>query len=220
MAHPPKDITGQKFGKLTALQRVGSASQWGKTRALWDCECECGNHIEVTLNDLQRRRRTECGCSKHGMSRSKVYQAWSDMKQRCLNPTTPRFKDYGERGLKLDPDWMDFVVFYNELGDPPTNNHSLERINNCLGYVSGNVCWATSKQQANNRRSNHQIEYMGETMNLTEWAERLGMPPHTLSTRIVTYKWTVKRAFETPVRKVYRTGAQCPDEISDFLDDL
>ena len=223
MAHPPKDISNQTFGNLTALYRVGSVVRYGRTRALWNCECSCGSQVEVTSRDLIMGSRKSCGCLKPGMSRTKVYQAWADMKQRCLNPMNSRFKDYGERGLKLEAAWIEapigFQNFYEEVGDPPTPEHTLERIDNDLGYVAGNVCWSLPHEQSRNRRSNHLVEYKGRTQCLTDWAIELGVLPKTLSTRINTYKWPIERAFETPVRDIVRTGCRCPDWLVELAED-
>lgn len=53
------DLAGQKFGRLTVIQRAGT----NKHRAtLWLCQCECGNTTTVATQDLTRGHTQSCGC--------------------------------------------------------------------------------------------------------------------------------------------------------------
>lgn len=56
----PKDITGQKFGRLTAVKPVG---KYGG-QYVWQCACECGNTIESPISELLRGGTKSCGCYK------------------------------------------------------------------------------------------------------------------------------------------------------------
>lgn len=57
--HPYKDITGQRFHRLTALYRVR-----GKDAPLWHCRCDCGNEVELSYNALVYANVQSCGCKK------------------------------------------------------------------------------------------------------------------------------------------------------------
>lgn len=86
--------------------------------------------------------------------RGKVYTAWLQIKQRCHNPRHHQYANYGGRGILVCDTWRtSFDAFYAEVGDPPTPQHSLDRRNNEKGYEPGNCRWATSHEQAQNRRS-------------------------------------------------------------------
>lgn len=102
--------------------------------------------------------------------------------------------------------WADaqtgFAAFLAYIGLPPTPQHTVDRCENGLGYVPGNVRWATAKQQARNRSSNHFLVYKGKYMSLAEAAERSGLKYSTLWMRLVARRWTVEQALETPLRGV------------------
>lgn len=81
------------------------------------------------------------------------YRAWQNMKHRCYNPNHASYKNYGARGIKVCDEWMhDFTAFYRELGPRPSDNHSIDRIDNDGHYEPGNVRWATRTMQQYNRR--------------------------------------------------------------------
>lgn len=221
LGHSGVDLTGQRFGKLTVIKRECSTLVLGAW--IWLCKCDCGRQVVAPTNRLRAKRVWHCGCMGHGrhsMSGTKVHRAWQSMKERCYNPNHSDFHNYGQRGIVVCDKWRtDFLSFYEHIGDPPSERHSVDRIDMNGNYEPGNVRWATPKEQARNQRNNRLLTYKGERHCLNEWAEILSVKPITLYHRIRN-GWTVERAFETPVEPRYRTGAQCPDEISDFLDDL
>ncbi len=77
---------------------------------------------------------------RHGLSNSGAYSSWRNMKARCNNPNDPKFKHYGGRGITVCDRWSSFQNFYEDMGERP-NGHSIDRINNDLGYEPGNCQW-------------------------------------------------------------------------------
>ena len=145
----------------------------------------------------------------HGHSResgrSPEYAAWDNMIQRCTNPKKANFKWYGGRGIGVCERWRtSFSSFLADIGPRPSLAHSLDRFPDNNGdYAPGNVRWATRAEQHQNTRANVQLTYGGETLYLTEWARRFGLPSGTLSSR-VSRGWSTVRAL-TASRRAHTT---------------
>jgi len=120
----------------------------------------------------------------HGMTNTALFKTWSAMKARCQNPRHRQFNDYGGRGIKVCPEWStSFDTFRSHMGDRP-DGLELDRINNDGNYEPGNCRWATPKQNSNNRRSCHIIEFEGVSKTLTEWADGIQLHASSLRARI------------------------------------
>lgn len=124
------------------------------------------------------------------------------MIERCENENNHSFHNYGERGITVCKKWRnDFTAFCKwarENGYSP--GLMIDRIDNDRGYSPKNCRWTDAKTQARNRRTNVVIEFQGESMTMIEWAETLGLEPHTLQKRFAS-GWSVERALTTPLVK-------------------
>lgn len=130
---------------------------------------------------------------KHGMTDTPEYKVWNNMYSRCLNKNHPRYKDWGGRGITIDKKWLKFEGFYEDMGDRPGGNYTLERKDNSLGYSKDNCYWATTREQAINRRSNRILTANGYKFTMIEWSEKLNINPVTLSSRL-RRGWSVEEA--------------------------
>lgn len=120
----------------------------------------------------------------HGKSRTKVYRAWQQMKQRCFNKKNKGFGHYGGRGVIVCARWRDsFENFYKDMGEPPTKNHSIDRINNDGNYEPNNCRWATIKQQNQNQTKTIYLTYKGKTKTISEWSREIGISIQTMHSR-------------------------------------
>jgi hypothetical protein len=139
----------------------------------------------------------------HGMSggkagRHRIYRIWANMKSRCLCKTNPRYKDYGGRGITLCKQWAEsFEKFYLDVGDPPTNEHSIDRINNNKGYYLSNIRWATRAEQNRNSRRCKFVTIKGESKPINVWCRETGISYCTYKQRIRN-GWDIVAAVSTP----------------------
>lgn len=200
------DISGKAFGKLRAVSHVGNGR--------WECLCECGNKVVKVGANLRSGNTSTCGeypcCKwpKHGMSRSKEWNTWRGMWERCTNPNHQKFYNYGAKKVKVHPAWKDFSVFFRDVGKKPSPKHSLDRFPNKKGnYEPGNVRWATQRQQCRNSAKNVLYTAFGKTMCLTEWAEEVGMSVQTLAWRLNHEKQPIEIALR-PVLKRNKPNAK------------
>jgi hypothetical protein len=119
------------------------------------------------------------------------------MHQRCTNQAHPQYKDYGMRGIWVDPRWNTFAAFLADMGERPPGL-SLDRIDNNGPYSKENCRWATWSQQMNNRRVARRITWGGQTKSLSDWAKWLGVPKITVAKRVYDYNWPLDLAVSTP----------------------
>jgi hypothetical protein len=137
----------------------------------------------------------------HGMTGRRVYRIWWAMRTRCFNRHDDNYTNYGARGVTVCERWLKFMNFYEDMGDPPTAKHTLDRYPNCNGnYEPSNCRWATPEQQANNRRSNLVVEYQGRTMTASQWDRECGFPRSTMCLRLRN-GWSVEEAINTPMMR-------------------
>ena len=205
------DLIGQRFNKLIVVEELGLRKRpCGKNVKLWKCLCDCGNYTVVDTSSLRRNHTKSCGCLtlKHGLTKTRIHQIWASMRKRCHNPNTKQYKDYGGRGIGICAEWDDdengFVNFLSWAQDNGySDNLTLDRIDVNGNYTPENCRWATKIEQARNTRYNKMITYKGETKCLKEWSEIIGINYGTLLSRLDRSKWSVEKAFETPLVRHY-----------------
>lgn len=184
------DLTEKQFGRL----RVQGYAGLFNGKVFWACRCECGKDACVAGHLLRSGKTTSCGCyraelmsktkRKHGMSCTPEWNVYSSMKSRCLNPADPKFRNYGGRGITVCARWLEsFSNFYADMGPRPMGR-SLDRIDVNGNYELINCRWATATQQAQNKTTNINLTYQGETKCLTQWAREFGVPTGTAYYRL------------------------------------
>lgn len=162
---PRADLTNQVFGKLTVLEWVGNSR--------WACQCECGKSSIVLTANLKRGNTTSCGCVRnilsskrntiHGLHNTIIYRTWLGIRRRCRDEKFGSYRDYGAKGIDIHQPWYESVqAFLEAVGHPPTNWHTLDRIDNAKGYFPGNVRWATPLEQARNRKVCVKVAFQGQ----------------------------------------------------------
>ena len=201
------DLIDKKFGRLVVIKRMDN-DEWGRLR--WLCKCYCGKEKIIVGQSLRSGATKSCGClqkeivsianTTHGQTRTKTYDVWHNMIQRCTNPKHKYYKHYGGRGIKVCKRWMKFENFLEDMGKIP-EGYSIDRINNNKGYKKSNCKWSTKKEQSRNTRRNRSGTYGGKTQLLIEWSEETGIPYSTLWQRIYRLGWSIEKALTTPAKK-------------------
>ena len=136
--------------------------------------------------------------------RARLYNAWNNMRQRCLNESRPDFQWYGARGITICPEWSSFPIFMSwALENGYQDDLTLDRINTNGPYSPDNCQWATRKVQANNRRTNRMLTMDGRTQSMKQWAEELNIDNTTIWRRLHN-GWPVERALTEPVHSEKR----------------
>lgn len=150
------DRTGLRYGRLVALSVYGRS---GNGKILWLCACDCGAQLPVSSCSLQTGNTTSCGCylkekiTKHGGSGKGSYNSWRAMIRRCTKPEDKDYPRYGGAGVFVAAEWLDYARFKSDMGEPPTDAHSLDRIDPYGGYTKSNCRWATATEQNRNVRN-------------------------------------------------------------------
>lgn len=137
----------------------------------------------------------------HGMCGTRIYRIWAAMKHRCNYPKAINYQNYGAKGIKVCEEWEnDFKAFHAwAMANGYSDDLTIDRVENDKGYSPDNCRWATPKEQQNNTSYNNLCTHEGLTLNITQWAELLGVP------RMVLYNrkrrgWDDSRIVTTPCR--------------------
>lgn len=192
------DMTGQRFGRWTVVCRAPRPDGSSNRDARWEVVCDCGKHAIVTRTSLVNGDSQSCGCLQreltalvtperfrtHGMTETSEYNIWCLIKRRCTNSHNNAYPRYGGRGITMCDRWLhSFENFYADMGPRPSPDHSIDRIDNDLGYSPENCRWADETEQQNNRRNNVTVTHDGKTLTLFEWSQIAGVPVELIRSR-------------------------------------
>ena len=206
---------GLRFGRLITIE----PTKGSKMRVL--CRCDCGREKAIWLTTLRQGTVQSCGCLQkqarftHGQTKTAEYRVWSQMLERCRNPNDKGFHRYGGRGITVCEQWNDFAAFLCDMGERPSGDHSIERIDNDRGYEPTNCRWELWKAQCRNMRTNRIITIDHVKSSVAEWAEIMGVNVHLIHGRL--YRgWPDRAAVLAPPGQslaAYRRVVGLPTEI-------
>lgn len=170
-----KDLRCKTFGRLTVLNESPIKIN-GFT--YWKCKCICGNEKNIYSGNLLSGKSTSCGCSRKGKKRKsalppRLKRIFYNMKTRCYNSKSTRYKDYGDRGIAIYADWLnDSKKFYDwAINNGYNDSLTIDRIDTNGDYTPYNCRWVTMQTQQNNRRNNHIITINGKRKTVSQWAK-------------------------------------------------
>lgn len=188
---PRIDMTGNRHGDVVAIRPVGACTSGD---AKWLFRCDCGQQFEASGYAVRSGKTISCpACAKerirlasvkHGLTDTPEFRTWTDMQTRCLNQNSTSYQHYGGRGIEICQRWLEsFENFLADMGKKPSPGHSIDRIDNNGNYEPKNCRWATSAEQARNRRISDEeaglieIAINGATKPLIDWCEEYGCTP-------------------------------------------
>lgn len=197
------DLIGYRSGRLFVIQRVHDQRYY---RAHWLCKCDCGGKIIVLAYNLKNGHTQSCGCLQkeklikrstthghNGVGKESVeYKRWRGIIQRCTNPNSNNYANYGGRGIYVCQRWKKFENFLEDMGESP-NGYQIDRIDNNGHYCKENCRWVTIQQQARNKRTNHLVRFNGKVQCVSMWAEEYHIVYDTLLHRL-SRGWSIERA--------------------------
>lgn len=206
-------IKGMIFGRLTVIEKRGVARN---RSSMWACLCTCGKEVVVIGSSLKNGNTRSCGCLRkerlvasittHGLSGGRhftprLYRIWRNMKSRCNNKNTPKFKNHGGRGIALCEEWNRYENFHTwAVGSGYSDNLTIDRRDNNEGYFPENCRWVTARDQGNNKRTNHRVAIGETTKTISEWCDGDLKKANAVYGRINRYGWTPEKAVLTPIR--------------------
>lgn len=202
------EAIGMKFNRLTV------AALWRRSKnytAIFNCRCECGGTTHATLQDLRNGRTVSCGCyrkerigglnRRHSKSGTKIYNTYRRMIARCYDSAGEQYARYGGRGIKVCERWrVAFDNFFKDMGEPPSQKHSIDRINTHGDYEPTNCRWALPIVQVRNRTNTKRCELNGVTSPLGEWCDKFSVPYRRVALRM-RRGWTLADALTRPARE-------------------
>lgn len=167
--HKGRDITGERFGRLVAVERVGLDK---RLNALWRCKCDCGGETIRAVSELHKRGNHSCGClgkehlkkmaennRTHGMTGSRLLGCYKAMISRCYRQKDIHYHAYGERGISVCDEWRNnrqsFITW--AINNGYRDDLTIERINVNGNYEPSNCTWIPMKDQYKNKQSNHNM---------------------------------------------------------------
>lgn len=187
---------GDKFGELTFLEEdfhekeVTGFQKYRKALV----QCFCGKKFITRITSLKNGKTTSCGCkrrdgllkriTRHNMSASPEYASWEAMKARCLNPKNRFYNNYGGRGIKVCEKWLDFKNFIKDMGNKPSKNYSIDRIDVNGNYCPENCRWSDRYTQDRNKRSNVKFVINGESKILMDISKEYNVHQQTIKDRV------------------------------------
>lgn len=194
-----KDHTGERYGHWLLLRK--DENKTGN----WICKCDCGGVYSVNFNNMKQGRTTNCvkcqaakarvRVSTHGMSKTKLYNVWRAIRDRCVNPKNKVYYRYGGRGITVCKEWFEHFETFMEwaLSHNYKEGLQIDRIDVNGNYEPSNCRWVTQKENARNRESCKTINYKGKSYKLPAFAEIVGIKHRLLYERI-RKGWSVEEA--------------------------
>jgi len=140
--------------------------------------------------------------NRHGLSKHPLYRVWAGILARCYTLSAANYNFYGGIGVRVCDLWKnDFTSFYEwalskgwQKGMQIDKDILAKQKNMPPNMYSPELCSiVTSKENCNTKKSNRVIEYNGVSLNIKQWANKIGINRTTIYLRLKN-GWTVEDA--------------------------
>lgn len=153
---------GEKENSLLVIEDLGVK----EGRSFCKVVCDCGSEpFTVRYEAFLSGHTKSCGClqkevtskrtTKHGMSHTSAYSSWQNMKDRCLNPNSPSYSNYGALGITIPQAWHTFENFWGEMSEGWVEGLDIDRIDYKQSYSKENCRWV-ERDVGNHNKSKHE----------------------------------------------------------------
>ena len=174
----------------------------------------CGSDFTAMVNSIKMGNTESCGCKRvdrtrnlrmtHGNTHTLTFKTWMCMRERCRKKVGKIAKTYYHRGITVCKEWNEsFESFLKDMGERPSPEHTIDRVDNYKGYCKDNCRWATAKEQSRNRRDTIYLEYKGVKRPFVELLELSGLKKRreVVADRLAR-GWSIDRAFENKIAEL------------------
>ena len=210
---------GERYGRLVVVEEAQSIRRKSDNRSItqWVCKCDCGNTV-IVKTDCLGKRTNSCGClsyencsklkKTHGMTKTRLFTIWMNMKHRCNDKNNKSYKNYGGRGIKICEEWKDsFIIFKNWAYENGYDDSlTIERIDVNGDYCPENCTWIPLNEQCKNKRTSRKYTFNGETHCMTDWSKIYNIDFSALRKRLNS-GWDIEKALTTPLRHFKRKNS-------------
>jgi hypothetical protein len=201
---------GDRYHQLTVCSEIEGMSVSNRTVRMVLCKCDCGKIVRVRLDYLRSGHTKSCNCrrktsaskthKKHGEYNTSLYSVWRSMLNRCFNKNVKSFVDYGNRGITVCREWLEYEPFSQwAKRNGYKKTLTIERIDNNGDYEPANCKFISKAAQANNKRNNRFLLFKGKSLTVAQWGRKTGIHPGTIESRLKA-GWETKKALTHPVR--------------------
>ena len=168
-----QNLVGKRFERLVVVSRAENNSS---NHPMWNCKCDCGNERKVVGGSLRSKVTKSCGCLHKDLLREKIVHRYNrrgkkhilhdkiyNILQRCYNPKTIGYCNYGGRGIEVCKEWRDNPITFIKwaLDNGWKKELHIDRIDNDGNYEPNNCRFVTVQENNCNKRNRRENEYIG-----------------------------------------------------------
>jgi hypothetical protein len=196
-----KDYINKKFGTVTVTKNLEDIISNGVRIRIVEGVCDCGSVKKYRLNVI--RYIKSCGCKTnyyilsknvtHGLTSSRIYRIWQNMKNRCYNKNTKSYLSYGILGTRVCDEWIkSFDSFYNwAIRNGYSDKLTIDRIDPFGNYEPNNCRFISYKKQANNKRKTKRFLVKGEELTMAEICDKYNLDYYKASRAFKVLNWDI-----------------------------